>query len=162
MLQSPNMLNMQLVMRAALILGISSCSKGIKYVSELVELNRLNRLGNEDHSFSLLFFFACRSLGCPTDCTDLFESVEYFICIRQQNDSICAAGSPQYTGSLDIGLKHLFFWYSESQSDPRNDPLIVWLTGSPGDSSMVSLFAEVAPCRINEFGNTYYNPWGWP
>ncbi|GME31065.1 alpha/beta-hydrolase [Neofusicoccum parvum] len=82
--------------------------------------------------------------------------------IREQNDSLCAAGSPQYTGYLDVGPKHLFFWYFESQNDPANDPLTLWMTGGPGSSSMLGLFEEVGPCLVNEHGNgTYHNPWGW-
>ncbi|KAJ5275762.1 hypothetical protein N7524_001915 [Penicillium chrysogenum] len=82
--------------------------------------------------------------------------------IRQQDESICAAGSAQYTGWLDIGPKHLFFWYFESQNDPVADPLTLWMNGGPGSSSMMGLFQENGPCLINEHGNgTVHNPWGW-
>lgn len=82
--------------------------------------------------------------------------------IQQQDESICAAGSAQYTGWLDIGPKHLFFWYFESQNDPIEDPLTLWLNGGPGSSSMVGLFQENGPCLVNEYGNgTVHNPWGW-
>lgn len=90
------------------------------------------------------------------------HSPQHSIRIRKQNDSICDAHSAQYTGWLDIGPKHLFFWYFESQNDPKNDPLTLWMTGGPGGSSMIGLFEEVGPCLINEHGNgTYHNPWGW-
>lgn len=82
--------------------------------------------------------------------------------IRQQNESICATDTAQYTGWLDIGSKHLFFWYFESQNDPVADPLTLWMTGGPGDSSMLGLFQEIGPCLINEHGNgTVQNPWAW-
>jgi cathepsin A (carboxypeptidase C) len=51
---------------------------------------------------------------------------------QQQNDTLCNAHSKQYTGWLDVGSKHLFFWYFESQSKPSEDPLLLWLTGGPG------------------------------
>ncbi|KAJ6031893.1 carboxypeptidase Y [Penicillium herquei] len=87
---------------------------------------------------------------------------DHSIRIRQQDESLCAAGSAQYTGWLDIGPKHFFFWYFESQNDPDNDPLTLWMTGGPGGSSMIGLFEETGPCFVNEFGNgTYYNPFGW-
>ncbi|KAK1143504.1 hypothetical protein N8T08_006310 [Aspergillus melleus] len=87
---------------------------------------------------------------------------DHSVRIRQQNESICAAGSAQYTGWLDIGPKHLFFWYFESQNDPLTDPLSLWMTGGPGDSSMIGLFQEIGPCLVNEHGNgTYHNPWAW-
>lgn len=82
--------------------------------------------------------------------------------MRRQNESICDAGAAQYTGWLNIGPKHLFFWYFESQNDPANDPLTLWMTGGPGDSSMIGLFQEIGPCLINEHGNgTAPNPWAW-
>jgi cathepsin A (carboxypeptidase C) len=81
---------------------------------------------------------------------------------QQQNDTLCNAHSKQYTGWLDVGSKHLFFWYFESQSKPSEDPLLLWLTGGPGGSSMVGLLQELGPCLINEHGNgTVYNPYGW-
>jgi cathepsin A (carboxypeptidase C) len=81
---------------------------------------------------------------------------------QQQNDTLCNAHSKQYTGWLDVGSKHLFFWYFESQSSPSEDPLLLWLTGGPGGSSMIGLLQENGPCLINEYGNgTVYNEYGW-
>jgi cathepsin A (carboxypeptidase C) len=56
--------------------------------------------------------------------------------ITSQNSSICDAHSAQYTGWLDVGPHHLFFWYFESQRNPGQDPLTLWMTGGPGGSSM--------------------------
>ncbi|KAF2709095.1 carboxypeptidase Y precursor [Pleomassaria siparia CBS 279.74] len=81
---------------------------------------------------------------------------------EQQDDMLCNAHSKQYTGWLDVGSKHLFFWYFESQDSPSEDPLLLWLTGGPGGSSMIGLLQELGPCLINEHGNgTVYNEYGW-
>lgn len=81
---------------------------------------------------------------------------------QQQNDTLCDARSKQFTGWLDVGSKHLFFWYFESQSKPAEDPLLLWLTGGPGGSGMIGLLQELGPCKINEFGNgTVHNEYGW-
>jgi cathepsin A (carboxypeptidase C) len=81
---------------------------------------------------------------------------------HQQNDTICDARSKQYTGWLDVGTKHLFFWYFESQNNPSEDPLLLWLTGGPGSSSMIGLLQELGPCLINEHGNgTVHNEYAW-
>ena len=56
--------------------------------------------------------------------------------IKSQNSSLCDAHSAQYTGWLDIEPHHLFFWYFESQRNPAQDPLTLWMTGGPGGSSM--------------------------
>lgn len=90
------------------------------------------------------------------------HSPQHSIRIKKQDGSICDAHSARYTGWLDIGPKHLFFWYFESQNDPENDPLTLWMTGGPGYSSMLGMLEEVGPCLVNEYGNgTKYNPWGW-
>jgi cathepsin A (carboxypeptidase C) len=61
-----------------------------------------------------------------------------------------------------MGPKHLFFWYFESRTAPRDDPLVLWLTGGPGSSSMIALFGELGPCIINAHANdTTYNKYGW-
>jgi cathepsin A (carboxypeptidase C) len=49
--------------------------------------------------------------------------------ITAQNSSLCDSRSKQYTVWLDVGSHHMFFWYFESQRDPQNDPLTLWLTG---------------------------------
>ncbi|KAF1350543.1 carboxypeptidase Y precursor [Lizonia empirigonia] len=81
---------------------------------------------------------------------------------QQQNNTLCDARSKQYTGWLDVGSKHIFFWYFESQDKPSDDPLLLWLTGGPGGSGMIGMLQENGPCLINEFGNgTVYNEYGW-
>lgn len=88
---------------------------------------------------------------------------DHAIRIKEQvHDSICDARVKQYTGWLDVGNQHLFFWYFESKKAPATDPLVLWLTGGPGGSSMLGLLQELGPCLINEHGNgTVHNPYGW-
>jgi cathepsin A (carboxypeptidase C) len=89
-------------------------------------------------------------------------SPDHSIRIKEQNDTLCDARSKQYTGWLDVGAKHLFFWYFESQSSPADDPLVLWLTGGPGGSSMLGMLQELGPCLINGHGNgTIHNEYGW-
>lgn len=55
-----------------------------------------------------------------------------------------------------------FFWLFESKSDPENDPLIMWLSGGPGCSSQLALFAENGPCAVSKDGkSTTANPSSW-
>ncbi|KAJ2357369.1 hypothetical protein GGF43_001502, partial [Coemansia sp. RSA 2618] len=72
----------------------------------------------------------------------------------------------QYSGYLDASKdKHLFYWFFEARQ-PRKPkqltPLIVFLNGGPGCSSLSGLFTGVGPCRINSDGNsTLPNAHSW-
>ncbi|OHW93643.1 serine carboxypeptidase [Colletotrichum incanum] len=90
------------------------------------------------------------------------EHPHHAIRIKEQSDEICNAGSRQWTGWLDTGGKHLFFWYFESLNDPEKDPLSLWMTGGPGGSGLVGLMLELGPCLINDNGTgTVHNPYAW-
>ena len=87
---------------------------------------------------------------------------DHSVRIIEQDDYVCDARVKQWTGWLDIGPKHLFFWFFESRSSPADDPLLLWLNGGPGESSLYGLFQENGPCLINQHGNgSVHNPSGW-
>lgn len=69
----------------------------------------------------------------------------------------------QYSGYLDNDEddKHLFYWFFESRNDPKNDPVVLWLNGGPGCSSLTGLFMELGPSSINEKGEVVYNEFSW-
>jgi cathepsin A (carboxypeptidase C) len=44
----------------------------------------------------------------------------------------------------------------------KDAPLMVWLQGGPGGSSLVGMLAENGPCLIKaDFNDTQYNPYSW-
>jgi cathepsin A (carboxypeptidase C) len=69
----------------------------------------------------------------------------------------------QYSGYLDVEDedKHFFFWFFESRNDPGNDPVVLWLNGGPGCSSMTGLLFELGPSSINEKIEPVHNSYAW-
>ncbi|RDA86740.1 hypothetical protein CP532_4203 [Ophiocordyceps camponoti-leonardi (nom. inval.)] len=69
----------------------------------------------------------------------------------------------QYSGYLDDNEKdkHLFYWFFESRNDPKNDPVVLWLNGGPGCSSLTGLFLELGPASINDKIQVVNNPHSW-
>ncbi|KAI5783580.1 Alpha/Beta hydrolase protein [Geopyxis carbonaria] len=69
----------------------------------------------------------------------------------------------QYSGYLDVedDSKHFFFWFFESRNNAETDPVVLWLNGGPGCSSLTGLFMELGPSSINAEIKTVHNPSSW-
>lgn len=69
----------------------------------------------------------------------------------------------QYSGYLDDDEqdKHLFYWFFESRNNPKKDPVVLWLNGGPGCSSLTGLFMELGPSSITKDIKPKYNPYSW-
>ena len=73
----------------------------------------------------------------------------------------------QYAGSVEVDAdlgKSLFYWFVESQSaTPMDDPLLLWLNGGPGSSSIgYGFMTEHGPFRVAPDGATlepYAHAW---
>ncbi|KAF7353794.1 Carboxypeptidase [Mycena venus] len=66
-----------------------------------------------------------------------------------------------YAGYIDMGARHLFFYYFESRNEPAKDDVILWLNGGPGASASLGLFFELGPCKIISDTETVYNKHSW-
>ncbi|CAO3645031.1 unnamed protein product [Cunninghamella echinulata] len=60
--------------------------------------------------------------------------------LEHSNDhlEICEGNVFQKSGYLSLPNNiEYFYWFFESQNDPENAPLTLWLNGGPGCSSMM-------------------------
>ncbi|KAL3673507.1 hypothetical protein V7S43_001216 [Phytophthora oleae] len=86
------------------------------------------------------------------------------------DEILTLAGKPsEYTTRLFSGYLplnnggHAFYFLAESQSStPQSDPVLLWLNGGPGASSLSGCFSENGPLLVNEDGKTLrVNRWAW-
>lgn len=69
-----------------------------------------------------------------------------------------------YSGYFTVDKEsnaNLFFWFFPSESSYAEDPVILWLQGGPGITSLYGLFAENGPFIVEENGNVTLRNLSW-
>ncbi|XP_068649345.1 serine carboxypeptidase II-2-like [Aristolochia californica] len=71
-----------------------------------------------------------------------------------------------YAGYVTVNEKAgraLFYWFVEAVEDPSTKPLVIWLNGGPGCSSIgYGEAEEIGPFHVKPDGKTLYlNPYAW-
>ncbi|KAF8034225.1 hypothetical protein BT93_C0494 [Corymbia citriodora subsp. variegata] len=74
------------------------------------------------------------------------------------------------TGYIEVGELEdvqLFYYFVESERSPKDDPLVLWLTGGPGCSALSGLLFEIGPFTFDYDNSTRLrptlrlNPYSW-
>nr|POE90644.1 carboxypeptidase s1 like a [Quercus suber] len=115
---------------------------------------------DDKHNFKRQYFPAnatgVKSFKTPTGVTIRYK--------EPGQDGVCETtpGVNSYSGYIDVASNvHVFFWFFESRSNPKTDPVTLWLNGGPGSDSLIGLFQELGPCRLTENLTSVLNPWSW-
>ncbi|CAL0330222.1 unnamed protein product [Lupinus luteus] len=71
-----------------------------------------------------------------------------------------------FSGYINVNKDHgrfLFYWFFQAQSQPSNKPLLLWLNGGPGCSSIgYGAVVEIGPLLINKDGDgLHFNTFSW-
>ncbi|XP_061357031.1 serine carboxypeptidase-like 26 [Gastrolobium bilobum] len=72
----------------------------------------------------------------------------------------------QFSGYVTVNEAHgraLFYWFFEAQSEPSKKPLLLWLNGGPGCSSIgYGAVVEIGPLLVNKNGEgLHFNNYSW-
>ncbi|KAF9620895.1 hypothetical protein IFM89_015292 [Coptis chinensis] len=72
----------------------------------------------------------------------------------------------QFSGYVTVNQDHgraLFYWFFEAQSEPSNKPLLLWLNGGPGCSSIgYGAAVELGPLRVKRKAyGLEFNDFAW-
>eukprot|EP00942_MAST-04A_sp_MAST-4A-sp1_P004416 g4416.t1 len=100
----------------------------------------------------------CESPKCPKedDGLDLTETIKKLGVekARELSEVSDLGNITSYSGffttsEIPAGNKNkMFYWYFPAQNGDKDAPLLVWLQGGPGGSSMFGLFAEMGPFTL--------------
>ncbi|KAF7207458.1 lysosomal protective protein isoform X1 [Nothobranchius furzeri] len=103
----------------------------------------------------LLWLFLVPLLG--TDAAPVDDEITFLPGLQKQ------PSFRHFSGYLNVSNgKHLHYWFVQSQNKPSSDPVVLWLNGGPGCSSLDGLLTEHGPFLIQDDGVTLqYNPYSW-
>ncbi|XP_019152724.1 PREDICTED: serine carboxypeptidase-like 12 isoform X3 [Ipomoea nil] len=71
------------------------------------------------------------------------------------------------TGYIGVGDVQYFYYFTKSESNPKSDPLMIWLSGGPGCSSFSGLVYEIGPITFvpveynGSMPELILNPYSW-
>ncbi|XP_034144526.1 probable serine carboxypeptidase CPVL [Esox lucius] len=74
------------------------------------------------------------------------------------------ANVKSYAGYLTVNKKYnsnLYFWFFPAQEQPANAPVLLWLQGGPGGTSMFGLFVEHGPYVVFKNLTVGYREFPW-
>ena len=95
-----------------------------------------------------------RAWSADCDCDDRVTQVPNF-----DEGEVCWS---QYAGYLNATDDHkLFYWYHEAVSAPEEKPLVLWLNGGPGCSSLGGMFTELGPFVLDKDLKVTLNPFSF-
>ena len=104
-----------------------------------------------NYLIKLLFFSSIINIslqGTKTEVKDLFPDYKGEI----------------YSGYLNTLIEgnKLFYVYYPSQTNPSTDPVLLWLNGGPGCSSLFGMLGEIGPFTTDNFSGEFkLNPYSW-
>lgn len=72
---------------------------------------------------------------------------------------------PMYSGYINVDQaagKNLFYWFVQAQSGDLTAPVLLWMNGGPGCSSLYGFLTEHGPFQVEDDGQTLtMNPYAW-
>lgn len=94
----------------------------------------------------------------------------YFVSHREYKFSSSYFSLDIPTGTLSKAPGQLHYWLIESTNSPSTDPIVLWLNGGPGSSSLIGLLTENGQIVTNDDSLTnpidgvpqvFLNPYAW-
>lgn len=92
--------------------------------------------------------------------TLIFASLLFFTVVFSSEIFLNEDHHPGFITVTEQG-DDLFYWLFKSRDSKSTDPLVFWLTGGPGCSSVLAAFTENGPFTVNKDLNLTKNVYSW-
>jgi carboxypeptidase C (cathepsin A) len=102
----------------------------------------------------MCFALVCLGIGCG-------DTAAVFKCPQSKAPQLPVFGQAQQTGYLESKLGNLFYWLVKAKKNPDTAPVVLWLNGGPGSSSLIGLFLENGPLNVTPSLTLVPNPFPW-
>ncbi|XP_071811456.1 probable serine carboxypeptidase CPVL isoform X1 [Apostichopus japonicus] len=69
-----------------------------------------------------------------------------------------------YAGFFTVNSTYnsnMYFWFVPAETNPSTAPILLWLQGGPGGSSLFGLFIENGPFSVTKDGKLKERQWAW-
>ncbi|RWR75418.1 serine carboxypeptidase II-2 [Cinnamomum micranthum f. kanehirae] len=131
-------------------------------------MEKMDRFGTVFLSVAYFFLLSSPRVNCSSSWIDFDYATD-----QQEKDRVHnLPGQPSnvnfahYSGYVTVNKdsgRALFYWFFEAVGDPSSKPLVLWINGGPGCSSIgYGVAKEIGPFHVNPDGKTLYlNPYSW-
>ncbi|XP_042066755.1 serine carboxypeptidase II-2-like isoform X2 [Salvia splendens] len=103
------------------------------------------------------------SISCTASFSSDQQQLDRVLKLPGQNFDVSFAHYAGYITVNEESGRDLLYWFFEAEEDPSSKPIVLWLNGGPGCSSIAyGLAEEIGPLHIEKDGKTLYlNRYSW-
>ncbi|XP_042061418.1 serine carboxypeptidase II-2-like [Salvia splendens] len=113
--------------------------------------------------FVVLSVAELHSIRCTGSFSFDQQQLDRVLKLPGQNFNVSFAHYAGYITVNEESGRELFYWFFEAEENPSSKPIVLWLNGGPGCSSIAyGLAEEIGPLHIEKDGKTLYlNHYSW-
>ncbi|XP_074281508.1 serine carboxypeptidase-like 33 [Silene latifolia] len=134
-----------------------------KSITNKCIVHKMNKTRNEFISFLVLLAFCIASSTKVIQKLSALEEVDRVLSLPGQPTNPTISQFSGYINVNQINGRALFFWFFQALSQPSTKPLLLWLNGGPGCSSIgYGAAVEIGPLKVDENGDgLIFNNFTW-
>lgn len=98
------------------------------------------------------------NVGTPLMLTEILETEGAEAAREASRVELPGSDQTSYSGFLTVNKTYnssMFYWYFPAQDGNTSAPVLIWLQGGPGGSSLFGLFSEMGPYTLAKVGTKY-------